>query len=138
MKSFALLLFILPCLWLEIPRDELEISSMEGAMMGDFENLEFTGSCGGTERLVAHFEKIEHCEKLQQLKLKGQMSTRYDEPFPFMNFVAGKIEGNQIIPHTEPQTADSTGAFNLIINYQKGDELFIYGLGSSILRAQIR
>tara|TARA_Y100001934_G_scaffold142925_1_gene171872 strand:- start:84 stop:506 length:423 start_codon:yes stop_codon:yes gene_type:complete len=137
MKFLTIILLLLTCKWVDVQPSDLEVKYVEGAMMGDFEKLEFTGICGGTEAIEAHFDQIQFCKKLHQLKIKGRITSNYGEPYPYMSFVTGKEQRNKIFRNSEILTSDSTGTFDLSIDYKKGDELFIYGVGTYILRTRI-
>ena len=76
-------------------------------------------------------------EKSNQLSIQGKMTTDYGEPYPYMSFVTGKDLGDRIDRSSKTLTSDSTATFDLTIDYKEGDDLFIFGVGSYVLKTTI-
>lgn len=138
MKTLTIIFLGLLCAWTSIDPSDLEIGHVEGAMIDVRDSLQFEGLCGGTERIEVQFEKIRFCDQKNKLKIKGQVTTFYDEPFPNCGIVAGREEQGGIKANSDVLTTDSLGRFDVTIDYRPDDELFIFGLGTTIIKTKIK
>jgi len=134
MKYLTIIFLTLTCKWVDIPVSDIKTEYVGHVMIGDYEKLEYEGSCGGTAGIEAHFDRIQYCDKSNRLRIQGKMTTDYGEPYPYMSFVTGKDLGDRIDRSSKTLTSDSTATFDLTIDYKEGDDLFIFGVGSYVLK----
>ena len=62
MKYLTIIFLTITCKWVDIPVSDIKTEYVGHVMIGDYEKLEYEGSCGGTAGIEAHFDRIQYCE----------------------------------------------------------------------------
>ena len=118
MKLIAIMLVVLNCIWQDIPTSDLAIEDIT-AMIEDDKKLIFSGVCGGTQEIKINFDNVQYCQSLNQIKIKGNITTKdSNEPYPYINIVVGQEMNGRIKRSSKIMVTDSLGAFNLIMDYK--------------------
>jgi len=144
---FSIIIIGFGCNWNQINETEIitkEIGVMlaydEASEEKEFGLIVTEGACGGTARKELDSFHFEYCEKKKRLQFYVEVIyLKTNETVPYCSLIKAKKTENKYTPNSsEFKSNDESNVINGEIDYIKGEKLFIWGLGTTVIQIEIK